>query len=968
MSDNHIMDEFKNFLNQYRVFNPKDGKKATVHFTHTTKRCPDFDEGKYDIPPSELSNFFTHYSNVVIIGKHPISVTERSGPYGPLRVDFDMESPAEAVNFKRQYDEDILRSIVKFYQDAIREIVHPKHFNNAMLQCIVLEKRAPRIEGEILKDGFHLHFPNFICDSTIQDQYLRKIINKKMLENKIWKHSKFNDPIDELIDNLEGKTWMLYGSQNHKNKHSTPYLYNRRQDVEDDKDPWRRTTTEGEWGHVYDHELREITMMDVFREDMQGREKRIRYYLPRFLSIRGYTESTKLIDDIEQKIAQAGVTRRKLKVRKIARSRPLEDILEDLQHIKDAGFIDMLSVDRADDYDHWMEVGWTLFCIGEGYEDALNMWIDFSQKSENYKPGECEELWRTMENKGRGMGSLIYMAKNDSPQMFKEYMDTNVDSFIIKSTYEAKPREYDVAMVAVALFGSKYVIADQKKNIWYHFHTHRWHLMPDASALKNDIVEGVQDAYKEYNRVLAEKIKREGGDTTKYEVQQKKILAVISSLKTISFVKNVLEFCKMKMHDPLFMKKRDENRDLFCCENGVLDLKLNIFREGRPDDYCTFSTGIHYTEYHEDDDDVEEFDTFVQKVFPNPNIRNYFMDLVTACMQGGNVNKRFAICTGLANGGKSAVFKLLGKMYGDYMGKFPKELLFRSNRVSSGQAKPELAQVRGRRIMSAQEATHMDSLDVGTLKELTGNDGMFVRNLYEEGSEINPQFTLFLQCNETPNIPGNDEATWARIRIIDFQALFVFKNMLEAREVPRTFAEQMEKKMFHADPHLYNKFDDWAPIMLWRCFRRFPHYKEHGLYEPPEVTASTDSYKSRSDLYKTFRDKYIVKVPLDEAPQTKQLKINTAYTEFNAWYKENYFSYWKKEPIDKHKFKKEMSKRLGFIKNKDKDLYGLGEKESWQGYVLKQPDEDEDSNGVDDGLEESKAEVKPKKFLSPNQG
>lgn len=928
------MNGLKEFLNQVKL-SPGDDKSRP--FTHTTKSLPSFPSGKYNIKDENLDNFLIHYCNAVHSGA-TLSITEKPGPYGPLRADFDLKSP-DKIGLVRQYNEDTLKAVVKIYQDQIKDIIRPTFFDPDMLTCIVLEKRAPRFEDGKICDGFHLHFPNFICDAQIQDKYIRPKVIQKMIEMDIWKNSTFIEKLDRIVDDdMGGKLWMMYGSMNSKSIHSTPYEYNRRQDWDDPKDPWAKSTLDGEWGHVYDYQLNEISMFSVFETLMADRKKKVKYYLPRFLSIRGYTQPTKLIEGIDQKLAICGVSR-KARVKKIIKVRSTEDVLADITFIKESDFMNMLSLERASNYDDWMDVGWTLFCIGEGHEECLKMWIDYSQKVENYKPGECETLWATMEVKGKTMGSLREMAKKDSPKMYADFMTTNVNSYIYKSVLEPKPKEYDVMMVAYAKYKGRFCCADATKNIWYEFRDHRWHRMEDTIALKVLIVEDIMEAYKDFNAYLAEQAKGKTiADSTGYQEKQKKVLAIISELKTIRFVKNVIEMCKIKMHDATFHKKMNENRNLLACENGVLDLEFMTFREGRPDDYCTFSTGVYYQEYNDDDEEVYETDLFLQKVFTNPNINNYFCDCITSCMQGGNVNKRFIIATGPANGGKSMTFKLLGKVFGDYMGKFPRQLLLRGNGVSSGQARPELSIVRGKRIMSTQEITHMDNLDIGTLKELTGNDSFFTRGMYESGGDVNPQFTLFLQCNDPPNIPGHDEATWSRIRIVDCDSKFVLSSDLKKYPVPKTLKEQMKEKRFHADTDLVSKFEYMAPVLLWRSFKRFAKYKKYGLYEPDEVAKSTEQFQNRSDIYLEFITARVKKVEDGDEARKSCMKLSDVYSEFTEWYKESYPSYYLKEKIGKPTVKSEITRRLGVIHDEN-DIYGFGPKASWWGYVIIQEED-----------------------------
>ena len=117
----------------------------------------------------------TYYSNAVRCGCK-LTLAEKPGAYGPLRVDFDLEATLDA-GIKRHYSVDTIRKIVGYYQEELRSIIDPAEFTDEMLWCIVLEKVAPRVEEGKVKDGFHLHFPHFVCDGRLQDHYLRDKIS-----------------------------------------------------------------------------------------------------------------------------------------------------------------------------------------------------------------------------------------------------------------------------------------------------------------------------------------------------------------------------------------------------------------------------------------------------------------------------------------------------------------------------------------------------------------------------------------------------------------------------------------------------------------------------------------------------------------------------------------------------------------------------------------------------------------------
>ena len=75
-------------------------------------------------------------------------------------------------------------------------------------------------------------------------------------------------------------------------------------------------------------------------------------------------------------------------------------------------WLDALSPSRASDYDEWIAVGMALQSIGD--ESLLSYWDQWSAQSPKYKPGLCEEKWRTFKpGDGYSIKALCNMAKQD---------------------------------------------------------------------------------------------------------------------------------------------------------------------------------------------------------------------------------------------------------------------------------------------------------------------------------------------------------------------------------------------------------------------------------------------------------------------------------------------------------------------------------------------------------------------------
>ena len=803
------MDALTSFIQCRRV------NKGEPH-THTSMITP---RGSYYIESDDEDKFWTKYCNAIIRNDGAIGLTEQPKKFGPLRIDFDFKFPLEE-GVKRKYKQKDILNIIHVYQNILGLIVDPSVLcEDRLLYCIVLEKIKPRVENGTMKDGFHLHFPHFICDEYVQNIYIRDKIMEKLEHDKEFEDFRkrivckiidtsnklsLRQQIEKMVDPIAAKNWLLYGSKKNENleSYAVTCCYDESLDI---------ITLE----KIFDNELDSLRMI--------GRTKSARYYLPRLLSIRKHDTGTSLGDNI--KVHMIHRPKRKL----VKQTKPEEAILADLKIIEEGKLIDMLSDHRADDYMEWMYVGWVLYNIGQGHDKALNMWIEFSRRSEKFEEGGCEKQWDKMELRGITISYLIMMAKSDSPTEFNEWRDEHIDNALQESVEKyAKPTHYSIAKVMHKMYEYKFICASHKHDIWYEFYNHRWHPVDNGISILKLITMDIADKFSDFSRLLNNSSRKEDTDNEKYEKWWKRSIKILEELGQAPFCRRVLEMCKILFCDDNFSKRMDENRDLLGFENGVYDLKQGIFRDGSPDDYITLSTGRNYYQYSYQDEDIIYLNEYLAKVHVNEKIRDYFLDFICSCFQGGNREKLFAIFSGPTDAGKSVLLGILELVFGEYCMNFPRETFIVGRSSTAGGARPDLARVRGKRIAFVKEIAKDEKLHIGVIKEMTGNDSFWARNLYDKGSDIKPMFTLILMCNEPPKVPAHDEATWNRIRVIPFESCFP-KSDNPRKHVPHDLLEQRKLKVFPRDSHLEDRIEEFVNPLTWLLLERFKTYYKEGI-------------------------------------------------------------------------------------------------------------------------------------------
>lgn len=862
-------------------------------FTHVSKIRPC---RRININDDDLDDFYEIYNTVISEGGIA-GIAEKPAEIVSLIVDIDFRCSLDN-GLKRQYKPKHIRDIIGIYHEIIEEIT--ENPDKSTFYCCVLEKSTPVSHQGTLKDGFHLHFPYFYTEAWVQKDIIRPEVIRRMTERKILSDIKMLEPLEKVFDaNIPSVCWLMYGSR--KQPSSEPYTMTKR----------------------YNNDMELIPLSTVFKGKFTHGTRQ--WNLPRYLSIRHEVEPTLLKDGIVKK---KQVTRTK---RRREFHRSLEDIYADM--VVADQLLEMVSTDRADDYRQWMEVGWVLYNISEGHQKGLESWVTFSSKSEKFEEGGCEKRWDNMELRGYTLSALKQMARNDSPNEFKSWRDVQIDHVLHQGISMA---HNDIAKILYLMFENQYICADIEKDVWYEFKTHRWERVAKGVTLRQHISQTLANKYMD----LAQKYIQQFQDTDDVEQRQmynskaQLITKLVDKLKNSPFKSCVMREASEYFYDKHFIEKMDENPNLLVCENGVYDAEHQIFRDGRPDDFCTKTTGLYYQTFDDDDPRVLELEEIFKKTFVNPKLLKFFRQTSSDLIRGGNRHKIFSIWTGAGNNGKSICADLLERAFGEYYYTPPTTILTGKQQQSSG-ATAELLPCKGAKIVVTSETDNSDVLNCGTMKKLTGGDPFYARGLFKEPVKIVPHFKLILHCNKLPNVSAEDKASWNRIRVLPFESTFVKKH-----EAPKSAKTQLAKKQFPMDKSLKDRLDTLAEAFLWWLIKAFEEFGDADLYEPDEVKAATDSYRRINDFYMEFIDERI----METGCKNDKITLTLIYAMFKEWYKDSY-------PGQK------ISSRAQVKDSIEKKL-GPSKKGTWYGYDIYDPDaladsDDENNQEVTETVEEN---------------
>lgn len=827
------------------------------YYSHVSMIHP---KGTYSIHHKIIEAFWDAYCTSIYEdeGKYDYGIAEKVGMCIPVLADVDIKVPfTEDMNVNRLYTDPQLKQVVRIYQNVLRMILKVENQQPYHFTCFVLEKPAYRVtsgDTEVLKSGFHLHFPYVFLlkqdhEMHLFPRVLQEMKNQNIFENLGLDYTKVIDP------GYMKAPWLLYGSHK-EGADMKPYRVT--QILNEDMD--LITLEEA----LADFKLYDTTETEI---DFKGREE---FYLPRILSVQA--GANQVVCEIRPGLP----VRQSLAPRQEQRNRELvvRNMTQSLEIAKK--FLDIMSPERASNYIDWMQVGWALCNISEKSDTGLALWIEFSEKWEHYKDEtECVNKWTTQfeaTESGVTLGTLRHFAKADNPVEYKKIIQQMSDIHIRQSL---EGSHNDLAKALYQRYGNEYVCASIKPEIWFQYVSHRWEEMQDGISLRKKISEDMVEVFSEKKVEIFDEIKNSvnQADTAMLNGQAKQIMKMIANLKNNGYKLNVMKECRDEFYQKDFLNMLDKNAWIIGFRNGVYDLKENKFRPGIPEDYLSMQMPIDYVEYTEDDQAVIDVHDFFVKIFPDRDIRNYFLDISSEVFVGGNKRKHVYFWSGEGDNGKSVTQLFFEKMFGRYAIKLPTSLVV-GKRTASSQASPELARAgNGVRWAILQEPDKKDVLNIGIIKELSGNDSFFARGLFESGREIEPMFKLAVICNDPPSIPYSDKATWNRIRVIPFESTFT-------DSPPATWEEQLAQKRFPKDPHFDKKIPAMIKAFAWVLLN---HRKKNPTFvEPAQVKWATQMYRKKNDCYQQFMDENIVK------DDSARVNLSDIYTTFKDWYREGF--------------------------------------------------------------------------------
>lgn len=209
----------------------------------------------------------------------------------------------------------------------------------------------------------------------------------------------------------------------------------------------------------------------------------------------------------------------------------------------------------------------------------------------------------------------------------------------------------------------------------------------------------------------------------------------------------------------------DKDGFLLNTPGGVVDLRTGEISPHRAEYYCTKITTVS-----PGTENAEVFDQFLDDVTcGNFEMKDFLQAVLGMAAIGKVFLENLLMVYGKGGNGKSTLFNLVSRVLGDYAGTIPADTLTANRMVNRD---PEIAQLRGKRLIIAAELAEGKRLDTSNLKKLCSTDRIAAREIYKAPISFTPSHTIILYTNQIPKVGATDQGTWDRIVIVPFTASF----------------------------------------------------------------------------------------------------------------------------------------------------------------------------------------------------
>ena len=363
---------------------------------------------------------------------------------------------------------------------------------------------------------------------------------------------------------------------------------------------------------------------------------------------------------------------------------------------------------------------------------------------------------------------------------------------------------------------------------------------------------------------VSEKLVRAGGKALENQIgsdQMDAFKAFLSAMAYRSFVMKrrdykyiVSALAAVRPMVEVDQNTLDADENLLNCPDGTYDLRKGL--DGRRDhDSSDLITKI--TIYAPGPEGEDLWMQTLHTVFcDDQDLIQYVQEITGLCAIGAVYQEALIIAYGDGSNGKSTFWNTVAGALGNYSGTISADALTVGCKRN---VRPELAEVKGKRLLIAAELEEGTRLSTSIVKQLCSTDEISAEKKYRDPFKFRPSHTLVLYTNHLPRVGAMDAGIWRRLIVIPFNAKIRGKTDI------KNYSKYL---LDHAGPAVVRWIIEGARMAIENRYSPVP---------PRCVVDAIESYRQDNDWLSHFLSECC-----EEEPSLQE-RSGDLYTEYRAF-------------------------------------------------------------------------------------
>ena len=398
---------------------------------------------------------------------------------------------------------------------------------------------------------------------------------------------------------------------------------------------------------------------------------------------------------------------------------------------------------------------------------------------------------------------------------------------------------------------------------------------------------------KQGSKALAKEIQTEHLSLFYMLVGAEKYLAFAMKRRDYKYITSALNVAKSM----LTIKVSDLDKDpvLLNTPRATYNLEKGIAGE-QPHDPFDLITKITECSPGDDGMDIwlEALDTFF---CGDAELIEYVQKVIGLAAIGKVYEEFIIIAYGDGANGKSTFWNTIARVLGTYSGKISSDILTMGNKVN---AQPEMAELKGKRLIIASEMQEGVRLNTAMVKQLCSTDEIQACKKYKDPFHFVPSHQVVLYTNHLPKVGANDDGIWRRLKVIPFNAKIkgnsdiknyadylyekagsaIMKWIIEgAEKVSKSDHKVDDPKCVRDAVAAYREDNDWLGHFIMDCCDMDDSYEEKSgeLYQQYRAYCIQNGEYTRSttDFYAAVEKAGFIRYKTKAGMKIKGLQLKT---------------------------------------------------------------------------------------------